>query len=172
MKKYATLPVDYTSLISEIQTYLQSTILPDLEYVWLGKKQLSESGWNDFASQVPSINTIFADIGLVVEGCGYREIQQHTWVRPNVFTESVLMIPLTNEPCMITLYEPTITAVKEQLWFYPLLSCTEAESLLLGQQLLIGPEVSHRIRPVATPNKTPFLMIVFTAPGADEFLID
>lgn len=170
MKKYTTLPVDFTSLISDVQTYVQENIVPDEIFVWLGKRQLSEFGWTYFASQVPSIETTFSELNLTVEGCGYRMVEGTKWIRPNVFAESVLIVPTINEPCMITLYQPNENAVKVSTWFYHLSSCTEIESFLIDQPLLIGPEVAYMIRVVDTSKKVPFLHLPFTTTDVEAFL--
>lgn len=152
MKKYTTLPIDYTTLISEITAYAQS----------IGHGQ---NGWfliKTTPKQIPSLS-IFTNINLSIYGfgCATHVAPDVEQTDPGVFQLCSLMIPLTDDPCSITFYDPLDGASIVNTYFYPEQECIKGETVAVTEPLLINRDVPFILKTDDSSKSVPYILFIF-----------
>jgi hypothetical protein len=162
MKTHITLSKDYTSLITELTAYIKEAGKDQDNWFWAGPNTVPAITWETCCSQLPSLATTFADLGLTVYGFGHRFIHKDQQSHPNVFGKSTLTIPLTTNSFTVTIYQPHSDAKIFDNWYYLRNQCDKIESISSTEPMLVNRDVSYIMEPTEDIGLIPFLVIMFS----------
>lgn len=167
MKKYTTLPVDYTTLATEAMAHLNATTdVEDAEHMtnafhWLGMK-------SDLISAIPSIGTTFASLPLEVNGLAHRTVASDALFNhsPGV---NVLLVPLADcEHTVVKIFNLVPGAVQHADSHYDDADCELAETIPLTTGLFIKSDTVYTIE-TTDRNLADILVVFFVEDTASYF---
>lgn len=173
MKRYATLPVDCTALKTDLLSLVEERMLTLIPFAWFGHPSI----WPGCEPKLPNLQSTFASLNATSNGVGrllinYEELANEGLGMPWGFPVSHAIIPIDNEPCSITFFEPKEGAQKVFQWFYELDSCTAVETITLDQPILIGTDVTYIINTVDPTRKSSVMSVRFNSTDIDSLLAD
>ena len=168
MKKHTILNIDCTALTAEVLALSEINTDQEMPMIWFGQPDI----WETIEPKLPSVQTTFASLNTEVDGISYRTVSGSKKELPMVIPVSHALLPVGDEPCIITLYDQVTGAQKIFYWFYSITDCTESETISFDHPILIGSEVPYTVTPVDSTKKINFITVRFTTTDVDALLAE
>ena len=136
MKKYTTLNIDLSSLISEGQAYINSLAdsegdeYRNLGFHWVGAT-------SSLSSTFPSLSTVFSGLNITPVGIGHQTINKNAMFN-QLAGSNLLIIPISDtENSSLHIFDLAPNANLLDGYYYDQLDCTLAESIRISTPLLL-----------------------------------
>ena len=160
MKKYASFPVDCTTLAEEFMAYLNDgQDIESAEYQAQAIHLLAQDDVSALEAAVPSLATTFD--GLTVALVAHITVNKNAMLHTS-FDGNFILIPL--EDCSdVSLNTFTVApdAVKDG-WIYSVEDCTADESVPLDGPLIISSGLTHNLTKASINKLGDVLLVAFT----------